>query len=76
LKNKDLVLEKLRNKTAAITVAKEAAKIEEEIIKHNNIIRMNNMAKNIYEQILDKEYMRQASDTIDFLNNMLKSNMI
>jgi len=32
LKNKDLILEKLRNKTAANKVAKEAAKIEKEII--------------------------------------------
>jgi len=45
LKNKDLILEKLRNKTAANKVAKEAAKIEEEIIKQNNIIRINNMGK-------------------------------
>jgi len=72
LKNKDLILEKLRNKTAANKVPKEAAKIEEENIKQNNIIRINNMGKNIYEHILEKEYFNKTSDITDYLNDIVE----
>jgi len=72
LKNKDFTLEKLRNKTAANKVAREAAKIEKEIIKQNNIIKINNMGKNIYEHILEKEYFNKTSDIIDYLNDIIE----
>jgi len=68
-KNNELILEKLRNKTAASKAAKDALKAEEEIIKQNNIIRIKSMGKNIYEHILDRENFTKASDIIDYLNN-------
>jgi len=72
LKNKELILEKSRNKTAANKVAREAAKIEKEIIKITKILRINNVGKLIYEQILDKEYFKKTSDIIDFLNKIVE----
>jgi len=56
IKNKELILEKLRNKTVANKAAKDALKVEEENIKQNNIIRINSMGKNIYEHILDRVF--------------------
>jgi len=71
-KNKEQILEKLRNKTAASNAQKKAAKIEEENIKQNNIIRIKSMGKNIYEHILDREYFTNTSHIIDYLNNLVE----
>jgi len=65
-------LEKLKNKTAVNKAQKDAAKIMEENIKQNNILRIKSMGKNIYEHILDREYFTNENDIIDHLNNQVE----
>jgi len=66
LKNKGIILEKIKAKTEANKVAREAAKVEEASIKQNNILKIYNMGKNIYKHILDKDYFKNTSDITDF----------
>jgi len=71
-KNKDEILAKKRTKTAADKAQKDAAKIVEENIKQNSILKIKSMGKNIYEHILYREYFTNATEIIDYLNNQVE----
>jgi len=58
LKNKEIILEKKRAKAAANKAEKNALKAQEHITKMNNSLKIINMGKNIYNNIIDREYFK------------------
>jgi len=71
LKNKEVILEKKRNKAAADKAKKEALKAEERIIIQNDIPKIKNMGGNIYSTVINEEYFKNHLEMIAFLNNIV-----
>jgi len=71
LKNKELILEKKRNKAAADKVKKEALQAGEDVIKQNNIPRIKSMGANIYSCVIDEVYFKNYLEMIEFLNTVV-----
>jgi len=71
LKNKELILEKKRNKAVADKVKKEALKAEGDVIKRNNVPRIKRMGANIYSFVIYEVYFKNHLEMIEFLNNVV-----
>jgi len=71
LKNKEVILEKMRNKAAANKAKKEALKAEEDVIKQNIIPKIKSMGSNIHSCVIDEVYFKNYLEMIEFLNTVV-----
>jgi len=71
LNNRDVILEKKRAEAAADKVKTDALRIEEQNVRMQKSIKIVNLGKNIYKDIIDEDRFNDHYEIINYLNTVV-----